>query len=145
MCQRQLSEPRLRVLLVDDDHVVRRVLAGLMIQHGFEVEEASDGADALARVPLCAPDVVVTDLRMPRLKGDELCRRLKADPTTYRIPVLLMTGSSIDERELRAICCDRLMTKPVTGAALAEAVEALASSHLTSSADGATQPDQRSR
>jgi len=141
MWHRQPDTAQLRVLLVDDDHVVRHVLAGVMTQHGLVVEEAADGMDALDRLRTCAPDIVVTDLHMPRLKGDELCSRLKADPSTRHIPVVVMTGSSVDESELRAIGCDRLITKPVTGAALAAAVGALTSSPVELGADGDAQHD----
>lgn len=135
------NTPRLRVLLVDDDKVVRHVLAAAMTQHGFIVEEAVDGLDALTQLRASPPDVVVTDLYMPRLKGDELCSRLKADPSTRQIPVLMITGSSVDEREIRTIGCDRLLIKPVTGAALTEAVAALAPRHLLElqADDGGTQ------
>jgi CheY-like chemotaxis protein len=116
----------LRVLLVDDDHVVRHVLAAVLMREGFVVDEAGDGQEALTRLTACAPDIVVTDLQMPRLDGRELCRHVKSDPATRRIPVILVTSSSIDSRDISAMGCDGLITKPVTGLALATAVKAMA-------------------
>jgi CheY-like chemotaxis protein len=116
------SDSRRRVLLADDDPVVRHVLALVMSQRGLEVEEAGDGLDALDRLPSFAPDIVVTDLNMPRCSGAELCRRLKANPATSRIPVLIVTGSMFRERDLLAAGCHRVLTKPVSAAELADAV-----------------------
>jgi CheY-like chemotaxis protein len=115
----------LRVLLVDDDQVVRRVLADGMTHRGLVVDQAGDGQEALTRLNACPPDVIVTDLQMPILDGKELCRRVKGDPATRDIPIIVITGSSLDERDALAMGCDRLITKPVTPAALTAIVTAL--------------------
>jgi CheY-like chemotaxis protein len=115
----------LRLLLVDDDPVVRHVLAEAMTRKGLVVDQAGDGNEALIRLKACRPDVVVTDLQMPNLDGRELCRRLKNDPATRHIPVIVITGSSIDDRDIRAMGCDRLMTKPVTPLELMAAATAI--------------------
>jgi CheY-like chemotaxis protein len=116
----------LRVLLVDDEHVVRHVLAAVLTSEGFVVDEAGDGEEALTCLKMCEPDVVVTDLQMPRLDGRELCRHLKTYPATRRIPIILVTSSSIDSRDGSAIGCDVLLAKPVSALALANAVKAMA-------------------
>jgi CheY-like chemotaxis protein len=115
----------LHVLLVDDDQVVRRVLADGMRRGGLVVDEAGDGQEAFMRLKACPPDVIVTDLQMPILDGKELCRRLKGDPATRDIPIIVITGSSLDERDAVALGCDRLITKPVTAGALTAIVNAL--------------------
>jgi CheY-like chemotaxis protein len=118
--------PVLRVLLVDDEHVVRHVLAAVLTHEGFVVDEAGDGQEALTCLNEREPDVVVTDLQMPRLDGRELCRQMKDNPATRRIPIILVTSSSIDSRDVGAIGCDVLIAKPVSGLALATAVKAMA-------------------
>ncbi len=86
----------IRVLVVDDDQVIRMVVAEYLRQRGCEVYEAKDGVDALDSVRQTAPDVVVTDLGMPRLDGLGLLHALsKSDPD---LPAIVLTvHDSVDE------------------------------------------------
>ena len=68
---------RPRVLVVDDEEIVRLVLARALRLSGFDVFEARDGLEALARMPVAAPDLVLTDLNMPRCNGETLCVEIK--------------------------------------------------------------------
>ncbi len=91
-----LSTPHQRlamVLNVDDDEVGRLVTTHTLRQAGFEVQEAATGEEAL-RLAQSKPDLVVLDVNLPDIDGFEVCRRLKADPSTSAIPVLHLTGSS---------------------------------------------------
>jgi CheY-like chemotaxis protein len=85
-----------RVLVVDDDQVVRTVVADHLRQRGYEVDEAEDGVEALDSIRQTAPDVVVTDLGMPRLDGLGLLRELsKSSPD---LPAIVLTAhDSVDE------------------------------------------------
>lgn len=85
-----------RVLVVDDDQVVRTVVADYLRRQGCEVDEAEDGVQALASIQKTVPDVVVTDLGMPRLDGLGLLRELsKSNPD---LPAIVMTAhESVDE------------------------------------------------
>jgi PAS domain S-box-containing protein len=86
------ATPTVHVLVVDDEAPTLEMLARLLRQEGFAVTTAADGATALDHVAQAVPDVVLTDLQMPTMPGDELCRRLHAiDPD---IPVIVMTGHS---------------------------------------------------
>jgi response regulator RpfG family c-di-GMP phosphodiesterase len=80
-------------LLVDDDAGLRELLRTTFEGFEVEVEEAADAADAAARVAATRPDVIVLDVMMPGIDGLEYCRRLKADPATRDIGVVLLTGS----------------------------------------------------
>lgn len=85
------------MLLVDDDASVRRALERALVLHGFEVEAAASGADALRMLAIRAPDVMVLDVSMPEVDGMEVCRRLRAagDMT----PVLMLTArDSVGDR-----------------------------------------------
>ncbi|HET6647369.1 MAG TPA: PAS domain S-box protein [Pyrinomonadaceae bacterium] len=82
-----------RVLIVDDNQKVLDLLVELLKPEGYEVAAASDGAIALDLVASFEPDVVVSDVVMPQVDGIELCRRIKQNPKTATIPVLLMSGS----------------------------------------------------
>jgi PAS domain S-box-containing protein len=86
------TSDRGRVLIVDDDQRVLELLVDLVRLEGYEVAAASDGAEGCDLAHSFGPDVVISDVVMPRVNGLELCRRLKQDPRTASIPVLLISG-----------------------------------------------------
>ena len=86
------TSDRGRVLIVDDDQNVLELLVDLLELEGYAVASASDGAEGFDLAQSFAPDVVVSDVVMPRVNGIELCRRLKQEPQTSSIPVLLISG-----------------------------------------------------
>lgn len=86
------TSDRGRVLIVDDDPRVRDLLRELLELEGYEVSTGSDGAEAIDLAASFEPDVVVSDVVMPNVGGLELCRKLKADPATAYVPVLLISG-----------------------------------------------------
>jgi len=103
-----------RVLVVDDDVSNRSLLAEWLGAYGHQVSVAADGAEALASVERELPDAIILDVMMPGLDGFAVCERLKADPRTAVVPVLLLTA--LDEREdrlrgMRAAAND-FLTKP---------------------------------
>jgi CheY-like chemotaxis protein len=104
-----------RVLVADDASVNRQLLRELLEAYGHEIEEAADGIEALERVCSFRPDAVLLDVNMPRMDGFEVCRRLKADPTTSAIPVLLVTALSDKENRLQGISvgANDYITKPI--------------------------------
>jgi PAS domain S-box-containing protein len=86
-----LSE-KCRILVADDDHKVSMLLSELLKEEGYEMACAADGGTALELVSSFAPDVVISDVVMPVINGIELCRRIKENPLTSEIPVLLISG-----------------------------------------------------
>ena len=102
-----------RVLIVDDEDLVRLVVARRLRLAGFEVSEARDGLEALARLPGIGPDIVLTDLNMPRCNGEQLIRELRRTAATMKLPILLMTGGPIDEARLREAGCTGFVYKPL--------------------------------
>ena len=102
---------RKTVLLVDDEADVAHGLAALLRARGYECQLARDGLEALQRLeadPL--PDLVLLDYEMPQLDGEEVLRRLRRDPRTAHLPVLLATASTIDLSRLRRV--SGLLRKP---------------------------------
>jgi PAS domain S-box-containing protein len=93
------SSEKCRVLIVDDDQKGRSLLTELIENEGYEVACAGDGGRGLELLTSFEPDVVISDVVMPVLEGIELCRRIKKDPSTADIPVLLMSGNrnSVDD------------------------------------------------
>ncbi len=86
------SSDRGRVLIVDDDRRILDLLVDLLELEGYEVAAAMDGAEGANLAHSFAPDVVISDVVMPVVGGLELCRRLKQDPRTASVPVLLISG-----------------------------------------------------
>ncbi|MGC4117130.1 MAG: response regulator [Myxococcales bacterium] len=91
------------ILLVDDSRVVREVLKVYLIPRGVELTEAADGVEALAMIQRSVPDVVIADLRMPRLDGAELCQALRNHPRTLGIPVVILSSNLTDESAARCL------------------------------------------
>jgi len=89
-----------QVLLVDDEAMVRRVLQVALEKAGFAVETAANGEEALTRLRAQAPDVMITDIEMPRMDGRTLCETLHAEQPERAFPVFVVT--SLTEREHRS-------------------------------------------
>lgn len=117
-----------RVLVVDDDEVIRQLIAVNLQLEGFEVATAVDGQDCLDRVREVAPDVITLDVMMPRLDGWGTAVRLKEDVETSHIRVVMITARA-QERDLHRgeeIGVDAYVTKPFDPAELIRTVRALA-------------------
>ncbi len=103
-----------RVLVVDDDDVIRQLITVNLELEGFEVHTAVDGQDCLDKVKDVRPDVITLDIMMPRLDGWEAASRLRADPETADIKVVLLSARA-QEADLQRgdrIGVDAYLTKP---------------------------------
>jgi two-component system, chemotaxis family, chemotaxis protein CheY len=85
----------LLALVIDDSMVIRHTVARFLEKRGFDVQTATDGAMALEQLKTVRPDVIFTDLQMPRLGGYELIEALKANSETADIPVLILAAKPI--------------------------------------------------
>lgn len=83
----------IRVLIVDDEPDVRFMLRFILEQGGYEVDEAINGSSALEMLRGGSPDLVITDLMMPLMDGNELIERLRSDPATRSIPIMSLTSN----------------------------------------------------
>ncbi len=115
------------VLVVDDDPRAVEVVTFILEAEGFRLLAAEDGEAALAVVAHSSPDVVLLDVRMPGLDGFEVCRRLKADPATVFVPVVLLTSltSTHDRIAGAAAGADDFLSKPFDNVELATRVKSL--------------------
>src|SRR6187200_1040237 len=104
-----------QLLLVDADPRSVRVLEVSLKKAGYSVTTATDGADALSKVEFSAPDLILTDTRLPRLDGYELVRRLKDRPEFAAIPVVFLTSQKSIEDKIRGLelGIEDYLTKPI--------------------------------
>jgi signal transduction histidine kinase len=109
-----------RVLIIEDSRTQARQLAAILEAEGFAVEVAPDGERGLAACAERPPDAVVCDIVMPGVHGFEVCRRLRADPATRGLPVMLMTSLADPADVVRALeaGADNFVTKPFSPATL---------------------------
>ena len=103
-----------KVLIVDDFEDNRAMYAEFLRYSGFDVAEASNGAEAIEMTQSLAPDVVIMDLSLPVLDGWEATRRLKSDARTRHIPIVALTGHALEGHSQGAIAagCDEFLAKP---------------------------------
>lgn len=100
-----------RILVVDDESQITRVLRRSLSGHGYEVQVAGEGEEALETFNLWKPDLVVTDLAMPNMGGLELCRRLRA---VSRVPIIVLSAKGDERIKVEALDsgADDYITKP---------------------------------
>src|SRR5256884_2590567 len=111
-----LQQPKSGTILIADDHEASRVgLEGLLSLEGYTVVTAGDGEKALAEFQRVQPDLLLLDVNMPKLSGMEVCRRLKSNPQTFLVPIVLITALTAIEDRVAGIeaGADDFLTKPV--------------------------------
>jgi len=106
----QLTEEQQSVLIVDDEAAIRETLKELLTRAGLKVRTAENGKVALESVAEETPNLILMDYQMPELDGVSTCERLKNDPATKAIPVLMATRSQIDLESLTY--ADGFLVKP---------------------------------
>ena len=111
------------IILVDDDTEMRAYLK-LELQNTYNVEVCANGKEAWAKISTSIPDAVITDLVMDKMDGAELCEKIKKNPGTNHIPVILLTSSTDEQSQQRCIesGADRYFTKPISLEMLKSAV-----------------------
>jgi CheY-like chemotaxis protein len=122
-----VSATRPRLLVVEDEPALQKVLAMRLGMEGFEVRTASDGQEALDRIGEERPELVLTDLMMPVMDGAELTRRIKADPVLRDIPVMILTALK-EQRErdhLISLGADGFAAKPYSSPELTRKIREL--------------------
>ncbi len=127
-----------RVLIADDNDQNRELLEAWLVDEDYEVLMATDGQDTLRVVESGQPDLILLDIMMPRMSGYEVCEKLKSDPETSDIPVLMVTALNEmgDIEKAVQAGCDDFLTKPVNQLELKTRVRSLLKvRHLASERD----------
>jgi CheY-like chemotaxis protein len=104
-----------RILIVDDTETMRLYEHMLLSGQGYDLDMASDGAEAIEKIAQRKPDLVLLDIMMPRMNGIECCRKIKSSDETKDIKVVMVTTKSEYEKvkEAFAAGCDDYVTKPI--------------------------------
>ena len=115
------------VLVVDDEQIVQQLIKFKLRSLGYEVILASNGEEALARTAERRPDIILLDVLMPVMGGFETLTRLKNDPQTADIPVILLTGQSVEGAVVEGLelGADDYVTKPFSPNELAARLKAV--------------------
>jgi DNA-binding response OmpR family regulator len=123
-----VADTPVRVLVVDDDDVIRQLICLNLELEGFEVYQAADGLDALDKVREINPAVVTLDIMMPKLDGWDAAARLRSDPATSHVRVVLLSARA-QEADLKRgsrLGVDFYLTKPFDPDELVAVVRRLA-------------------
>jgi type II secretory ATPase GspE/PulE/Tfp pilus assembly ATPase PilB-like protein/CheY-like chemotaxis protein len=118
-----------KVLLVDDEDQLRRVMRDLLERDGYDVSEAGDGVEALDQIDRHAPDIIVLDLNLPGLDGYGVLSHLRSRSSTADIPVVVLTAKGDEDNEVRVFSmgADDFLTKPFRARALSARLQAVLS------------------
>jgi DNA-binding response OmpR family regulator len=116
-----------KVLVVDDEEYIQHILNFSFGAEGYDVLTASDGEEGITKARNEKPDVIVMDIMMPKMDGYEACKRIKSDPETKDIPVILLTAKGREaDRKLGADAgADDYVVKPFSPGRLIERVEGM--------------------
>jgi two-component system alkaline phosphatase synthesis response regulator PhoP len=119
--------PAARVLIAEDERDVAELIRYTLAREGFEVMVAANGADALRQAQETRPDLMLLDLMLPQVNGWELCRRLKQDPATRSVPVIMLTARSEEGDKVLGfeLGADDYVTKPFSTRELVARVRAV--------------------
>jgi CheY-like chemotaxis protein len=136
---------RVRVLVVDDDEIIRLLIAANLTLEGFDVTTAVDGQDCVDKVMAIAPDIITLDVTMPRLDGWETAIRLRQCPDTSSIKLVLITARGVegDQARPRQVGADAYLTKPFDVGEMIRVIRKLAGARRQCSAEPSYGADPR--
>ena len=115
-----------RILIVDDEPELLEAWSFALEYVGYDVDRASNGEEALELVRIDMPDLIVTDLMMPGMNGEELCRQVRANPDWQAIPIILHTAAHVAAVSIPRLW-DALIRKPARMETFLSTIEILAS------------------
>ncbi len=103
-----------KLLLADDSITIQKVVELVLAEEDFEIKSVGNGEDALKAVETFGPDIILADVEMPKMNGYQLCEKIKQDPLTNHIPVLLLAGAfePIDDELAKRVGADDSIIKP---------------------------------
>jgi CheY-like chemotaxis protein len=102
------------MLLADDSITMQKLVELILAEEGFEIMSTNNGEEALAAIPSFQPNIVLADVEMPKINGYQLCDKIKQNPSTSRLPVILLAGAfeQFDEELAKKVMADDFIIKP---------------------------------
>ena len=113
------------ILVVDDDAPILTLMRSVLREFGFEAVTATSGPEALAAARAHPPALVLLDKNMPGMSGGEVAQALRAEPALGRVPILILSGEPMPQRDLDALQADGAVLKPFDVTALIEQIRKL--------------------
>jgi two-component system, cell cycle response regulator DivK len=116
-----------RILVIEDQEDLRRILRDLLVGSGYDVIEAADGAEGVAKAQIEQPDLILMDIQLPVLDGYEAARQIKENPRLAATPIIAVSSFAMkgDEEKARSAGCDHYVTKPYSPIQLLRTVRTL--------------------
>jgi twitching motility two-component system response regulator PilG len=116
-----------RILVVEDEESLLKLESILLTTRGYKVTGATNGLKALEEIAKDRPDLVLLDIMMPGIDGFEVCRRIKENPATRSLPVVMLTAkkTSTDQARGAEVGADAYLTKPFKSGRIIEVIEGL--------------------
>lgn len=126
VAQPETGSRKIKVLLIDDEEAIVKILGRVLQLAGFEVSSACDGEEGLAKVRAELPNAIVLDLMLPKVNGFDVCAAVKNDAATKHIPVLIYTARGHhEEQRCRELGASAFFNKLDPAAELIKAIKAL--------------------
>lgn len=121
-----------KVLVIDDEAALTKILSRFLGDAGFEIETATSGREGLQKAVSTQPDAIVLDIMMPDMDGYEVCRRLRRDPRTARMGIMVLSarGQSVDRQMALRVGADTHAAKPIKSEVLVEDIQHLLADKL---------------
>jgi DNA-binding response OmpR family regulator len=116
------------ILVIDDDADIRKLVEKILTVQGYKVSQAEDGESGLGLAIVKKPDLIILDLNLPKMNGFEVCRRLKADEATKKIPVIMLTAAYAEWEDAKKgfkLGADEYVIKPFAADLLLHNIERL--------------------
>ena len=116
-----------KILVVEDDPIALRFARYTLLQEGYQVITAPNGLEGLRKAQTENPDLIILDIMLPGIDGFEICHRLRAEPETARIPILMLTAKAqeADRQTGLKVGADDYLTKPALPSEIVRRVQAL--------------------
>jgi DNA-binding response OmpR family regulator len=125
MSERSVLVSKKKILVVEDEESLLKLESILLTSKGYEVRGVSNGQAALDAIAEESPDLVLLDIMLPEMDGFEVCRRIKSDPGTKEIPIIMLTAKKSREDMARGekVGADWYITKPFKSAMVIETIQ----------------------
>lgn len=123
-----MAKPVHTLLIVDDEPEIVRLIVKIFEARGFRVVSGRDGQEALDAVAAHHPDLIILDIDLPRVDGWEVCRRLRADEATSKLPIVMLTAAHVSPKDAQrglSTGADEYVAKPFLREVLVHNVERL--------------------